>query len=119
MSKKIVFFPFNWENHININYLQVYKILNSLVPPPLKYFIKKNISNTRGGSRGDCVVPFRKTVFGQSLQNFCEMCVFFNFLIYFFLALYVFSMVVLILLGGPLWHILRCFRCLLIYFLNK
>ncbi len=58
----------SWENIIKYSdCIVVYKILHGLAPPPLSEFIKKNTNrSTRAGSRGDCLVPFRKTVFGQS-----------------------------------------------------
>lgn len=62
----------SWENVIKYSDLiLVYKIFRGLAPPPLKDFIKKNTNrSTRAASRGDCIVPFRKSVFGQSVFSY-------------------------------------------------
>lgn len=49
----------------------VYKTLHDLAPPPLKEFIKRTNTQpstrvTRAVVRGDCVVSYRRTTFGQS-----------------------------------------------------
>lgn len=62
----------SWENVIKYSdSILVYKIFHGLAPPPLKDFIKKNTNrSTRAASRGDCIVPFKKSVFGQSVFSY-------------------------------------------------
>lgn len=61
----------NWDNLIKLaGLVLVYKILNGQAPPPLNEFLKRNSRTTRAGSRGDCLVPFRKSVFGQLSFSF-------------------------------------------------
>ncbi len=62
----------SWENIITYaDSTLVYKILHGLAPPPLKEFIKINTNrSTRAGSRGDCLVPLRKSAFGQSVFSY-------------------------------------------------
>ena len=48
----------------------IFKVLNGLAPPPLKQFIKQSESGgrtTRATTRGDCEVPFRQSVFGETV----------------------------------------------------
>ena len=48
----------------------IFKIINGLAPPPLNRFIKRNESGlrtTRATARGDCEVPFRQSVFGETV----------------------------------------------------
>ena len=49
----------------------VFKILNRLATAPLQMFIQKNESrSTRATSRGDCIVPFRKSAYGQAVFSY-------------------------------------------------
>uniref|UniRef100_A0A3P9HG26 ribonuclease H n=1 Tax=Oryzias latipes TaxID=8090 RepID=A0A3P9HG26_ORYLA len=49
----------------------VYKILHGLAPPPLQDFVKKRQNrSTRASSRGDCIIPSRKSSFGQTVFSF-------------------------------------------------
>lgn len=51
------------------NCCQVYKILHGMAPPPLCDFINLRTTThriTRGVSRGDCIIPLRKSVFSKS-----------------------------------------------------
>ena len=48
----------------------IFKVLNGLAPPPLKEFIGQRESGgrtTRATTRGDCKVPFRRSVFGKTV----------------------------------------------------
>ena len=50
----------------------VFKVLNGLAPPPLKQFIKRCESGdrtTRATTRGDCEVPSRQSVFGNTVLS--------------------------------------------------
>lgn len=64
----------SWENLIKFtNICLAYKILHGLAPPPLCDFLSvrsNNNHNTRATSRGDCVIPFRKTAFGKSAFSY-------------------------------------------------
>lgn len=62
----------SWGNTIkHADGVLVYKILHGLAPPPLGEFIKTNpMRSTRAGSRGDCQVPLRKSVFGQTVFSY-------------------------------------------------
>ena len=59
----------SWEDVIKYkNICLVFKILHNTAPPPLKSFIiQRNSSNqiTRSATRGDLLIPFRKSTFGQ------------------------------------------------------
>lgn len=51
----------------------IYKILKGLAPPPMSAYVKQNgnISyTTRATTRGDCVIPLRRTSCGQSVLSF-------------------------------------------------
>lgn len=65
---------FNWENLIKFkNVCLVYRIMHGLAPPPLADFIKsKSVENriTRGAIRADCIIPRRKTSFGQAVFSY-------------------------------------------------
>ena len=60
----------SWNNLVIFkNCCLIYKIRHSLAPPPLCGLIKfrsPTTGVTRGAARGDCEIPLRKTVFGQS-----------------------------------------------------
>jgi len=60
----------SWENLTKfINCCQVYKILHGMAPPPLGDFVKLRVTThriTREVSRGDCIIPLRKSAFSQS-----------------------------------------------------
>lgn len=62
----------NWVNTVKYNdSVLVFKIFHGLAPPPLQDFVKRNSNrSTRAGSRGDCIVPFRKSAFGQAVFSF-------------------------------------------------
>ncbi len=64
----------SWENISKFkNVCLVYKIMPGSAPPPLADFIKfKSIENrvTRGAAKGDCIIPYRKTLFGQAIFSF-------------------------------------------------
>ena len=48
----------------------MFKVLNGLAPPPMNQFIERRDSGgriTRATSRGDCDVPFRRSVFGKTV----------------------------------------------------
>ena len=47
----------------------VFKVTHDLAPPPLAEYINRRTGTdrvTRGSSRGDCVIPLRKSTFNQS-----------------------------------------------------
>lgn len=47
----------------------MYMALHGLVPPPLHEFIKQRAdicNSTRATTRGDCVVPYKHTISGQT-----------------------------------------------------
>ncbi len=51
------------------NLCLVYKIIHGLSSPPLHQFVNirtADHSRTRGAARGDCIIPFRKSLFGQT-----------------------------------------------------
>ena len=58
----------NWDNTVkHTDAVLMYKIFHGQAPPPLQEFVKKNSNrSTRAGSRGDCVVPFRKSAHSQA-----------------------------------------------------
>ena len=57
----------NLENLIKYAHLcLIYKIIHGLAPPVLNQFIKVVSTSTRSAARGDCLVQFRKSAFGQS-----------------------------------------------------
>lgn len=59
----------SWENLATYsNLCLVYKILLSTAPPPLKRFVMQRAGThvTRGITRGDCIIPTRKSAFRQS-----------------------------------------------------
>lgn len=60
----------SWENMVKYsNLCLLYKIINGLSSPPLHQFVNirtADHSRTRGAARGDCVIPFRKSVFGHT-----------------------------------------------------
>lgn len=64
----------SWENVIKYkNICLVYKILHNTAPPPFNSFIiqRNNSShNTRSTTRGDLVIPLRKSTFGQLSFSF-------------------------------------------------
>ena len=64
----------SWDNLIIFkNCCLMYKIRHSLAPPPLCSLIsfRSSLTNvTRGASRGDCEIPFRKSLFGQSTFSY-------------------------------------------------
>ena len=64
----------SWDNLIRFkNGCLVYKIRYSLAPPPLcslLQFRSTVTSATRGAARGDCVVPYKKSTFGQSVFTY-------------------------------------------------
>ena len=49
----------------------IYKVLYNLVSPPLHGFIRRLESggSTRASVKGDCVIPFRRTTFGQNVLS--------------------------------------------------
>lgn len=51
----------------------IYKVLNGLAPPPLGEFIITKTSTsgrvTRASTRGDCVIPYRRTTFSQQVLS--------------------------------------------------
>ena len=59
----------SWEDVIKYkNICLVVKILHNTAPPPLKSFIIQGNSSsqiTRSTTRGDLLIPFRKSTFGQ------------------------------------------------------
>ena len=61
---------FSWENMVKFADLCFfYKIIHGLSSPPLRQFINirtTDYSRTRGAARGDCIIPFRKSVFGKN-----------------------------------------------------
>ena len=60
----------SWENLIKYaNLCLIFKILHNKAPPPLQQCITQRSNTnrtTRGSSRGDCVVPLRKSAFSHS-----------------------------------------------------
>uniref|UniRef100_A0A8C8E3R6 Reverse transcriptase domain-containing protein n=1 Tax=Oryzias sinensis TaxID=183150 RepID=A0A8C8E3R6_9TELE len=60
----------SWENMVKFsNLCLMYKILHGLSSPPLHQFINirtADHSRTRSAVKGDCIIPFRKSVFGQT-----------------------------------------------------
>ena len=60
----------SWDNLIKYaNLCLIFKILHNKAPPPLQQCITQRSNTnrtTRGSSRGDCVVPFRKSAFSHS-----------------------------------------------------
>lgn len=60
----------SWENLIRFtNITLTYKILHGMAPPPLSDLIRVRPNTnrvTRGASRGDCIIPQKKTAFSQS-----------------------------------------------------
>lgn len=62
----------SWENMIKFaDILLVYKILHGMAPPPHNEFIKQNFnSSTRATTRGDCIIPHRRSAFGQSVFSY-------------------------------------------------
>ncbi len=60
----------SWENMVKYsNLCLVYKIIHGLSSLPLHQFVNirtADHSRTRGAVRGDCIIPFRKSVFGQT-----------------------------------------------------
>ena len=61
----------SWDNMITLkNCCLMFKIRFNLAPPPLCSLVKFRTpatSATRGAARGDCVIPLKKSVFGQSV----------------------------------------------------
>ena len=51
--------------------LEIYKVLYNLAPRPLHSFILRLESgrSTRASVKGDCVIPFRRTTFGQNVLS--------------------------------------------------
>lgn len=49
----------------------VYKVLHNLAPPPLHGFFQRPDSggSTRASVKGDCVIPFKRTTFGQNVLS--------------------------------------------------
>ena len=70
---------YNFFNFANFKQFSIaclmYKTLNELAPPPLKEYIKQKTTGassaqvTRATARGDCAVPFRRTVFSQKVWS--------------------------------------------------
>lgn len=62
-----------FHNMINLKMAcQIYKVLHSLAPSPLKDFIKTKDSSqrtTRASTRGDLIIPHRYTTFGQTVLS--------------------------------------------------
>ncbi len=60
----------SWENMVKYsNLCLVYKIIHGLSSPPLHQFVNTrtaNHSRTRGAASVDCIIPFRKSAFGQT-----------------------------------------------------
>ena len=60
----------SWDNMIKYaNMCLMYKVINNLTSPPLKEFVQVRTSayhSTRSAERGDCIIPLRKSRFGQS-----------------------------------------------------
>ncbi|KAK0155602.1 hypothetical protein N1851_002080 [Merluccius polli] len=60
----------SWDNMIKYsNMCLMYKVINNLTSPPLKKLVQVRTSayhSTRGAARGDCIIPLRKSQFGQS-----------------------------------------------------
>ena len=60
----------SWDNLVKFtDACLVYKILHNLAPPPLSAFIKQKTtddSRTRSAARRDCIIPRRRSAFGQS-----------------------------------------------------
>lgn len=60
----------SWENMIkHINASLLYKIIHGMSPPPLRDFVSIRTNPhriTRGVTRGDCTIPFRKSASSQS-----------------------------------------------------
>lgn len=60
----------SWENMIKYAHLcLIYKVIHGLSSPPLSQFIQirnTDHSRTRGAVRGDCIIPLRKSLFGQT-----------------------------------------------------
>ncbi len=60
----------SWDNFVKFtDACLVYKILHGLAPPPLSAFIEQKTtddSRTRSAARGECIIPRRRTAFGQS-----------------------------------------------------
>lgn len=57
------------------NACTIYKVFNGLAPPPLNDHIKQRpvcgpmTITTRASDRGDCLIPFRRTTFGQTVLS--------------------------------------------------
>ena len=62
-----------WENMIkHKNACLFYKIIHGMAPPPLRELVNVRTNPhriTRGVTRGDCVIPFRKPAFSQSASS--------------------------------------------------
>ena len=60
----------SWENLIKYaNICLIYKIIHGLAPPPLSSFVRWRVNPnqvTRGVTRGNCIIPLRKSAFSQS-----------------------------------------------------
>ncbi len=62
---------FNFDSFLHyLDACLIFKILHGLAPPPLGEFIQQKSSSgraTRAATRGDCVVPYRRSKFGQTV----------------------------------------------------
>jgi len=69
VSHSNVFFRGQELDHCVFKYVcLIYKVLNNLALPPLHVFFQKLASggSHRASAKGDCMIPFRHTNFGQN-----------------------------------------------------